>query len=374
MKFATVFAIWILISTLASTDSHGYYGYVQLGFDIDGEAEGDVSGWSVSMSSDGTVVAIGAPHNDGNGFQSGQVRIYEYDSELSSWIQRGSDIDGEEEGDKSGETVSMSSDGTVVAIGARDNDGNGDQSGHVRVYAYDTDGDGVGNNVDTDDDGDGIADTLDAYPTDASRVYLEAPAITPESKEFSDSISSVTMSTDSENTEIRYTLDGSDPNSVSTLYENPIMLTESTIVRAKVFKGMYPGPTATVEYTKQPPLFAAYIGAYEVGAKYGSSDNPDGDWAPNLLEFAVGDVPDSGDSVPKAPEFLFNEEGKIVVKIHRLAKPIGVTLSVEKSTNLIDWVPLETSVSIDSETFMEFVSTEVITIYPCFLRIKASMD
>ncbi len=38
--------------------------------DIDGEAGGN-SGWSVSLSSDGNTVAIGAVANDGNGEQAG---------------------------------------------------------------------------------------------------------------------------------------------------------------------------------------------------------------------------------------------------------------------------------------------------------------
>ena len=50
----------------------------QLGADIDGEATDDYSGYSVSLSSDGTKVAIGAPYNDGNGSNSGHVRVYEY--------------------------------------------------------------------------------------------------------------------------------------------------------------------------------------------------------------------------------------------------------------------------------------------------------
>ena len=45
----------------------------QLGDDIDGEAADDYSGCSVSLSSDGTVVAIGAFVNDGNGSDSGHV-------------------------------------------------------------------------------------------------------------------------------------------------------------------------------------------------------------------------------------------------------------------------------------------------------------
>ena len=47
----------------------------QLGADIDGEAAGDASGWSVSLSSDGTILAIGARLNDGNGADSGHVRV-----------------------------------------------------------------------------------------------------------------------------------------------------------------------------------------------------------------------------------------------------------------------------------------------------------
>ena len=47
------------------------------GTDIDGEAAGDNSGISVSLSADGQSVAIGAHGNDANGTYSGHVRIYE---------------------------------------------------------------------------------------------------------------------------------------------------------------------------------------------------------------------------------------------------------------------------------------------------------
>ena len=91
--------------------------------DIDGEAEDDWSGYSVSFSSDGTIVAIGAIYNDGNGSQPGHTRIYVW--EESSWSQLGEDIDGEAADDNSGLSVSLSADGTVVAIGATSNDENG---------------------------------------------------------------------------------------------------------------------------------------------------------------------------------------------------------------------------------------------------------
>ena len=107
----------------------------QLGTDIDGEESGDESGSSVSLSADGSVVAIGAKRNDDNGSYAGHVRIYTYDGTL--WRQLGTDIDGEESGDESGSSVSLSADGSVVAIGAYLNDGNGSNAGHVRIYRYD---------------------------------------------------------------------------------------------------------------------------------------------------------------------------------------------------------------------------------------------
>ena len=104
----------------------------QVGADIDGEAADDWSGWSVSMSSDGTRVAIGAIDNDGTGTDAGHVRVYAESG--GTWTQVGADIDGEAADDWSGFSVSMSSDGTRVAIGAPYNDGTGDKAGHVRVY------------------------------------------------------------------------------------------------------------------------------------------------------------------------------------------------------------------------------------------------
>ena len=112
--------------------------WVQKGGDIDGEAADDYSGHSVSLSADGSIVAISAIFNDGiNGETSGHVRVYEWDG--SAWQQKGGDIDGESANDESGLSVSLSADGTIVAIGAHLNDGiNGEDSGHVRVYSIAT--------------------------------------------------------------------------------------------------------------------------------------------------------------------------------------------------------------------------------------------
>ncbi len=104
----------------------------QVGADIDGEAADDYSGSSVSLSSDGSTVAIGAVGNDGTGSNAGHVRVYKNIS--GTWTQVGADIDGEAADDESGYSVSLSSDGSTMAIGAIGNDGTGSNAGHVRVY------------------------------------------------------------------------------------------------------------------------------------------------------------------------------------------------------------------------------------------------
>ena len=53
------------------------------------------------------------------------MRLYEWNSGTDSWDQLGSDIDGEAGDDQSGYSVSLSSDGSIVAIGANGNDGTG---------------------------------------------------------------------------------------------------------------------------------------------------------------------------------------------------------------------------------------------------------
>jgi hypothetical protein len=112
--------------------------WVQLGSDIDGEAAQDAFGVSVSISSDGTVLAVGAMYNDGtsgsNADKRGHVRVFVWNG--SSWVQRGSDFDGEAAGDEFGSSVALSRDGTVFAAGAERNDGSASDAGHVRVYRW----------------------------------------------------------------------------------------------------------------------------------------------------------------------------------------------------------------------------------------------
>jgi len=106
----------------------------QVGNNIDGEAPGDEFGLSVSLSADGTIVAIGAVNNDSNGNnESGHVRVYQFQN--SDWVQLGSDIDGIAAGDRLGQSVSLSADGLTFAVVAIVDTGS---DTHIsRVFQYD---------------------------------------------------------------------------------------------------------------------------------------------------------------------------------------------------------------------------------------------
>ena len=109
--------------------------WTQLGQDIDGEAASDDSGYSVALSADGSVMAIGARSNSDYSTFSGQVRLYGWDSVAGSWTQLLTDIDGKAAYEYSGYSVAISADGSRVAIGAPYNEGDGTYPGHVRVYS-----------------------------------------------------------------------------------------------------------------------------------------------------------------------------------------------------------------------------------------------
>ena len=95
---------------------------------IAGVGTGERSGFSVSISSNGNTVAIGAPY-----FSPGGVsRIYDWISSTSTWTLREALQGGANE--QSGYSVSLNSDGTIVAIGAPYPSGGGTVK--TRIYLY----------------------------------------------------------------------------------------------------------------------------------------------------------------------------------------------------------------------------------------------
>lgn len=106
--------------------------WLQLGSDIEGEAAGDLFGISLALSSNGSILAVGGSKNGGNGLDSGHVRVFEKLD--GNWSQIGTDIEGDAIGDEFGSSVSLSSDGSILSVGAMRNDENGTDSGHVRIF------------------------------------------------------------------------------------------------------------------------------------------------------------------------------------------------------------------------------------------------
>ena len=110
--------------------------WVQMGTTLLAENPGDEFGWQVAINSIGDIVAVYAGRNDGNGTDAGHARVYQFDG--NDWIQLGGDIDGEAAGDAAGRgAIDLSSDGTILAMSGPYNDGGGVDAGHVRVFEYD---------------------------------------------------------------------------------------------------------------------------------------------------------------------------------------------------------------------------------------------
>lgn len=71
------------------------------------------TGYSISLSNDGYRIAIGAPYyNNDNGI----VRVFEYKTDKDEWEQLGNDLIGEN-GEECGISVSLSDDGNILAVG-----------------------------------------------------------------------------------------------------------------------------------------------------------------------------------------------------------------------------------------------------------------
>ncbi|MDA0900347.1 MAG: Ig-like domain-containing protein [Proteobacteria bacterium] len=106
--------------------------WTQLGSSIEAEAGETGFGNSVAISNDGTIVAIGITKEEGGGI----VRVYKYSSD--SWSQLGSDIISADTaaGDYFGYATSLSNDGTILAVGATDMGSDNNGPGAASVYQY----------------------------------------------------------------------------------------------------------------------------------------------------------------------------------------------------------------------------------------------
>jgi hypothetical protein len=86
----------------------------------------------------------------------------------------------------------------------------------------------------------------------------------------------VSLKSDRENVEIRYTLDGSTPSMNSALVHGPVRLTESAVISARCFRGSKPvSNAATATFTKVTPRPAVKIDKIQSGIQYAYYE---GDW------------------------------------------------------------------------------------------------
>ena len=106
----------------------------QLGSNINGSVADERFGYAVSLTSDGSIVAIG---NQGSSAY-GLVRIYQYsNSDMTtggSWNKIGDDIASTQSQDYFGSSVSINSTGSIVAIGAYFYTNTISRQGMVRIY------------------------------------------------------------------------------------------------------------------------------------------------------------------------------------------------------------------------------------------------
>jgi hypothetical protein len=104
--------------------------YVQLGNTISGTTDAGRAGWAVSISGDGSTVAVGSPAGGPEG--GGSVLTYQY---AGDWAPFGSEITGGTDA-AVGYSVSLNSDGSILAVGnpkAQNRDGS-QNAGKVASY------------------------------------------------------------------------------------------------------------------------------------------------------------------------------------------------------------------------------------------------
>lgn len=99
----------------------------QINGDINGLTKGGSPYLSISLSADGTIVAVGYPGDNGS---TGAAAVYQYNG--VSWVQLGSTLYGTGGIAYFGSRVSLSSNGTILAVSAPGGFG----IGYVNVYSY----------------------------------------------------------------------------------------------------------------------------------------------------------------------------------------------------------------------------------------------
>ncbi|PNQ74817.1 hypothetical protein C1T31_01375 [Hanstruepera neustonica] len=106
--------------------------WVQKGSSIFGLAAGDLLGSNISISDDGNILAIGAPHHNFNLFNMGYIDLYRYIN--NDWVLLGEQIQGDNSDVYVGYSFALSPDGSILGVGYQYDDTNYENSGKVITY------------------------------------------------------------------------------------------------------------------------------------------------------------------------------------------------------------------------------------------------
>jgi hypothetical protein len=112
--------------------------WVQRGQILSGVNNYDQFGFDVSMSNDGNTIAVGSKGWDSNPnnttYEIGETAVYDWDG--SSWVQRGSSIQGVNIFDQCGFSVSLAGNGNRMAIGYKGSNESTSAAGLVRIFDW----------------------------------------------------------------------------------------------------------------------------------------------------------------------------------------------------------------------------------------------
>lgn len=110
----------------------------QMGTDLEGENNGDFFGCSLAINGNGRIIAVGAQFNDDADSNAGHVKVYKWNG--TTWGQLGTNLNGSSENDEFGNSVALSFNGLVLAVGAiqaEEVDAVKTKKGYVCVYDFD---------------------------------------------------------------------------------------------------------------------------------------------------------------------------------------------------------------------------------------------
>jgi len=133
----------IITKNISTAPEVGQFYWTQLGSDLDGIESTEVKdnfAYRLTLSKDGTTLAVGAKYGKGeldndNNFK-GYVKIYTYNTTNDIWEPKGSTIYGLYSGDGAGTGVALNESGNILAISHPRINWEDDKKGYVRIFEY----------------------------------------------------------------------------------------------------------------------------------------------------------------------------------------------------------------------------------------------